>query len=214
MRFRGSPWFAAAALAVLLGLVIQVAVSAGNEEGLFPTAAGRLFNVFCYFTVQSNIVVGLTSALLFVHPQRDNETFRVLRLAGLAAIVVTFVIYHTALSHLVDLDGWTKLADQLLHTLVPVLAVVGWVVAGPRGQAEKRTAWLALLPPAAWVMFTLVRGELIDFYPYPFVDVEQYGYPRVALNIAGVGVLFFALTRGAVVLDRRLGGELSPPAPC
>lgn len=48
MRFRGSPWFAAAALAVLLGLVIQVAVSAGNEEGLFPTAAGRLFNVFCY----------------------------------------------------------------------------------------------------------------------------------------------------------------------
>lgn len=213
MRFRGSPWFAAAALAVLLGLVIQVAVSAANEEGLFPTAAGRVFNVFCYFTVQSNIVVGVTSALLFVRPQRENEAFRVLRLAGLAAIVVTFVIYHTALSHLVDLDGWAKLADQLLHTLVPVLTVVGWVVAGPRGQAEKRTAWLALLPGAAWVVFTLVRGELTDFYPYPFVDVEQYGYARVALNIAGVGVLFYALTRGAVALDRRLGGELSPPAP-
>ena len=179
MRFRGSPWFAAAAIAELLGLVIQVAVSAANEEGLFPTAASRVFNVFCYFTVQSNIVVGVTSALLFV----------------------------------VDLDGWAKLADQLLHTVVPVLTVVGWVVAGPRGQAEKRTAWLALLPGAAWVVFTLVRGELIDFYPYPFVDVEQYGYARVALNIAGVGVLFYALTRGAVALDRRLGGELSPPAP-
>jgi hypothetical protein len=131
MRFRGSPWFAAAALAVLLGLVIQVAVSAANEEGLFPTAASRVFNVFCYFTVQSNIVVGVTSALLFVRPQRENEAFRVLRLAGLAAIVVTFVIYHTALSHLVDLDGWAKLADQLLHTLVPVLTVVGWGRGGP-----------------------------------------------------------------------------------
>lgn len=212
MRFRRSPWFAAVALAVLLGLAIQVTVSAGNDEGLFPTAPGRVFNVFCYFTVQSNILVGVTSALLFVRPQRASETFRVLRLAGLAAIVVTFVIYHTALSHLVDLDGWAKLADQLLHTVVPVLTVIAWVVVGPRRQAEKRSAWLALLPPAAWVAFTLVRGELIDFYPYPFVDVEEYGYPRVALNIAGVGVLFYALTRGAVALDRRLPGEPSPPA--
>ena len=205
MRVRGSPWFAATALAVLLGLVIQVIVSAGNEEGLFPTAAGRVFNVFCYFTVQSNILVGGTSALLFVRPRRDSEAFRVLRLAGLAMIVVTGVIYHTALSHLTDLDGWAAVADQLVHTVVPVLAVVAWVTAGPRGQADKRTAGLALLPPAVWVAFILVRGELIDFYPYPFVDVNDHGYPTVALNIAGVGVLFYALTRGAVALDRRLG---------
>ena len=202
MAPRGRAWWAATATASLLGIAIQVVVSSGNEEGLFPTAAGRVFNVFCYFTVQSNLLVAVTSILLVIRPDRDSRAFRALRLAGLVAIVITFVVFHTALSHLVDLDGWAKVADQLLHTVAPVLAVAGWLIAGPRGQADERVALWALAAPAAWVPFTLIRGELIGFYPYPFVDVAEHGYGRVALNLALVGVLFYALARGAVVLDR------------
>lgn len=209
MSVRGRALLAATAAASLLGLAIQVVVSAGNEEGLFPTAAGRVFNVFCYFTVQSNLLVAVTSILLLVRPERESLTFRALRLTGLIAITVTFVIYHTALSNLVELDGWAAVADQLVHTVAPVLAVVSWLVAGPRGQADERTAAWSLAAPAAWVAFTLVRGEVIGFYPYPFVDVDEYGYGRVALNIALIGVLFYALARGAVWLDRRLASRRS-----
>ena len=135
------------AAAVFAGVLIQVLVSAGNEEGLFPTAAGRVFNVFCYFTIQSNLVVGVTSLMLALRPERDSELFRVFRLTGLVAITVTFIVFHVALSHLVDLEGWAKVADQILHTVVPVLAVATWLAFGPRGLVDRGTALLALVPP-------------------------------------------------------------------
>jgi hypothetical protein len=207
MSARGRALLAATAAASLIGMAIQVVVSAGNDDGLFPTAAGRVFNVFCYFTVQTNLLVAVTSILLLVRAERASLLFRALRLSGLVAIIVTFAIYHTALSNLVELDGWAKVADQLVHTVAPVLAVVSWLVAGPRGQADERVAVWSLLAPAAWVAFTLVRGELIGFYPYPFVDVDEYGYGRIELNIAVIGVLFYALARGAVWLDGRLGSR-------
>lgn len=28
-------------------------------------------------------------------------------------------------------------------------------------------------------MYTLVRGEIVDWYPYPFVDVSRLGYAGV-----------------------------------
>jgi hypothetical protein len=203
----GRIWFALTAAAVFTGVLIQVLVSAGNEEGLFPTAAGRVFNVFCYFTIQSNLVVGVTSLMLALRPERDSELFRVFRLTGLVAITVTFIVFHVALSHLVDLEGWAKVADQILHTVVPVLAVGTWLTFGPRGLVDRDTALLALVPPLLWVVFTLIRGELIDFYPYPFVDVNEHGYAGVIANSALIALLFLGLAIGALALDRKLGAR-------
>ena len=88
---------------------------------------------------------------------------------------MTFIVFHTALSGLVDLEGWAKVADQFLHTLVPALAVAARLKFGPRGIVGRRTSLLALIPPLVWVVFTLIRGAIIDFYPYPFVDVNDLG---------------------------------------
>jgi hypothetical protein len=203
-------WFGLTAAAVFAGVLIQVLVSAGNEEGLFPTAGGRVFNVFCYFTIQSNLVVGITSLMLALQIGRGSEWFRVFRVTGLVAITVTFLVFHIVLSQLVDLEGWAKVADQILHTLVPVLAVGTWLRFGPRGIVDRRIALLALVPPLLWVAFTLIRGELIDFYPYPFIDVNDYGYARVFANTALIALLFLALAIGAVALDRRLGRSTAP----
>jgi hypothetical protein len=122
------------------------------------------------------------------------------------AIAVTFIVFHTALSSLVDLEGWAKVAEQFLHTLVPVLAVATWLRFGPRAIVERRTTLLALIPPLVWVVFTLIRGAIIDFYPYPFVDVNDLGYARVIANTALIAFLFFGLVVGAAALDRRLTG--------
>jgi hypothetical protein len=197
-------WFALTAAAVFAGVLIQVLVSAGNEEGLFPTAAGRVFNVFWYFTIQSNLLVGVTSLMLALRPERGSELFCAFRLTGLVAITVTFIVFHTALSHLVDLQGWAKVADQILHTVVPLLAVGTWLKFGPRGLVDRSIALLALVPPLLWVVFTLIRGEMIDFYPYPFVDVNDLGYARVIANTALIALLFLALAVGAHAIDRKL----------
>ena len=125
-------------------------------------------------------------------------------------------MYHVALADLQELDGKAAVADQLLHLVVPVLAVAGWLVFGPRGLVSARDIGLATLVPLAWLVFTLIRGPIVDWYPYPFLDVRDHGYPRVFANCVLVGLLFLALAAGARALDRVLdrtpGRRLDRPA--
>ena len=64
------------------------------------------------------------------------------------ALTVTGVVYHVALASIFDLDGIHQLGNQLVHTVVPLLTVLGWLIFGPRGQTSRRVAWLSLLFPA------------------------------------------------------------------
>ena len=196
--------FGATALAVLVGLVVQVSVSAQLKGTQFTSTASLVFNVFCYFTVQSNIIVGATSMLLAVRPNRSSTVFAAFRLTGLVAITITGVVFHVALAPLQDLRGAAAVADTLLHTVVPVLAVSSWLAFGPRRLVSWRVAGLAVLFPLCWVVFALIRGALIDFYAYPFIDVGELGYPQVLGNVVLVGALYFLVAAVAIAVDRRL----------
>lgn len=203
-------WFFALTAAVeLVALVLQMSVTARYSGGRFPTVAGRIFNLFCYFTVQSNVLVGLTSAALAVRLRRPSMVFRALRLAALIDIAITGVVYHLALAHLFELTGHAWVADQLLHTVVPIMAVAGWLLFGPRRQSSVTAVRWALVVPLGWVAFTFIRGPIVDYYPYPFIDVTQLGYPRVLINVVLIALLFFAMALGAANLDRRLPARFS-----
>lgn len=200
-------WSGVTALCVVVGVGMQVAINADTPEYFGGSPAGRALNVFAFFTIQSNVVVGVTSALLAARLARSSTVFAVFRLIGVVAITVTMVIYHLTLSGLVALDTTGQVANQLQHTVVPLLCLVGWLVLGPRGLTSPRVAALTVLFPLAYMVFTAVRGPLAsDWYPYPFADVAALGYLRVAVNAVGIGVLFLALSFGATLLDRRLPG--------
>jgi len=197
-------WFGLTALAVFTGIVVQALVAANAEPVFFATSGGRVFNVFCFFTIQSNLIVGVTSLLLAVNPNRSSTVFNTFRLTGVVAIAVTGLVFHAVLAQLLDLESWDLFANNVLHTVVPVMGVLGWLIFGPRGRASQRVMWLSVLFPIAWLMFTLIRGPIVDFYPYPFVDVIKLGYVRVLINCVWVAVLYFGLTAGAAALDKRL----------
>ncbi|MEJ2856129.1 MULTISPECIES: Pr6Pr family membrane protein [unclassified Saccharothrix] len=205
-------WFGFTALVVLVGLVVQILVTAGDSTGRFPDLGPRLFNVFCFFTIQSNVLVLVTSALLAANPDRPSTLFRALRLDGVLAIAVTGVVFHTVLKGLHALTGAAAFADFLLHTMSPVLCVIGWLAFGPRGAITGRVIGWSVVFPLAWLAFTLVRGAVIDWYPYPFVNVTALGYGRVLLNCAAVAVLFLALAAGALWLDRLMSRKQAPVA--
>ncbi len=188
-----------------MGLAIQVPVAA-TTEGHFSSPAARAFNVFAFFTIQSNVIVGVTTLLLALDLRRTSTLFRTFRLIGLVAITITGIVYHVALAHLLDLDSWALAADVTLHTVVPVLAIVGWLAFGPRGATSGRIAALTLLFPAWYMIFSLVRGAFIGWYPYPFADVNALGYGRVLVNAFWICLLFVAVAAGANLLDEHLPG--------
>ena len=193
------------AAVVVCGIAIQLAVTANGHEGFFPDNPDRVFNVFAYFTIQSNLLLGGTTLMLALQPDRPQSTlFRTLRLNGMLCIAVTGIVYHLVLAGQDDPQGWAAVSNFLLHTLAPVVGVVGWLLFGPRGQTDARIVSWSIVYPLLWLVFTLVRGEFVGFYPYPFVDVDEHGYGRVLLNCLLVAILFLALAAGASYLDRRL----------
>ena len=58
--------------------------------------------------------------------------------------------------------------------------------------------------PVAWLVYTLVRGAVTGFYPYPFLDVDERGYAAVAVACVAIAVLFVALAALAWKVDGRL----------
>jgi hypothetical protein len=200
------PWFALTAACVLAGIGVQIPLTATSSTAFGGSAINQVLNILAYFTIQSNIIVGVTCLLLALNPERHSTVFAVFRLMGLVAITVTFVVFHVALSRLLDLDTWGQVANQLQHTIVPILTVIGWVAFGPRGLTSARIARMTALFPLAYMLFTVIRGPLSsDFYPYPFADVHALGYPRVIVNALWISLLFVGVAAGAAALDKRLG---------
>jgi len=187
-------WFAVTAVVALTGLVSQVVAT--------PTA-----NLLSFFTIDSNLLVALTSVLVALGRAR-GRLFTVLLLDALVGIIVTGIVYQVALAGLYELHGLAFFADTMLHKVTPIVFVLGWLLAAPRGVLTWRTVWWSLLYPLAWLAFTLPRGALTGFYPYPFVDAGALGYGQVTLNCVFIGLFFTALAAGACFYDRRLS-----PAP-
>jgi hypothetical protein len=209
-------WFGATAACVAAGVIISVFTAAHNSSGHFRTPVERAFNTFAFFTVQSNLIVGATTLLLAVKPSRSSVVFATFRLIGLVAIVVTGVVYHVALASILDLEGWDELGNQLVHTVVPILAVAGWFMFGPRGLTSARVVGWSLVFPFCWIGFTLIRGAFVHWYPYPFIDVTTLGYGGTLLNCLWVSLLLLGIAAAANAVDRRLsagsGGAISSGA--
>ncbi|WP_414939898.1 Pr6Pr family membrane protein [Amycolatopsis sp. cmx-11-51] len=195
-------WFGATALVVIAGLAAQIPISAGTTGGTFQTPAGRVANLLAFFTIDSNILVGIGCLLLALGVAGRSPLFGVLRLTGLVGITVTGVVFQVALADLYELHGWAVFADTMLHKVSPLMCVAGWLLFGPRGQLSWRVLSWSLLYPLGWLAVTLVRGALVGFYPYPFVDPGINGYGGVAFNCVLIGVLFIGLAAAAVGFDR------------
>lgn len=169
-----------------------------------PALPERILRLLGYFTIQSNVLVAVTAFTLLRDPQRDGRVWRVLRLAGVVGITVTGVVHWFLLRPLLDLAGWSALCDLLLHVVVPLLAVVGWLVFGPRPRVTLGAVLGTVAWPTGWLAYTLVRGSVTGFYPYPFLNVEVQGGATVAVACLGVTALILVAALLAWLADRRL----------
>lgn len=195
-----------AALLLQLGLVVEGGRVLAEEEQ--PALGVRLARLVAYFTIQSNVLVAITTVLLARDPGRDGPAFRALRLASTVGITVTGLVHFFLLRPLLDLDGADWLADKLLHVAVPLLAVAGWARFGPRPRVDARAIAWAFGWPIAWLAVTLTVEAATSWVPYPFLDFREEGWGHVALVSAGITLLFAALVLGLRYADRRL-----PPQP-
>ena len=203
--------FALASFAVIfqLALVIRGHQHLGDavpdiEAGGRPELSTRLARFCSYMTIWFNVLVAGTSAALAVDPTRDGRVWRALRLNGVVLAVGGGIVHWFLLRPLLDLHGPDYVADKLLHIVVPLVALLGWVVYGPRNRVDGTDLLGFLVVPVVWLAYTLIRGAIVNWYPYPFIDVNQHGYPAIAAISLALAALLLGLASGAMWLDRRL----------
>jgi hypothetical protein len=69
-----------------------------------------------------------------------------------------------------------------------------------------------LIAPLAYGVYTLARGPIVGWYPYPFVDVTELGYPHVFRNIVEFVIFFAFVSSIYVLIDRLVGRFRTAPA--
>ncbi|WP_329428171.1 Pr6Pr family membrane protein [Streptosporangium sp. NBC_01495] len=173
-------------------------------------ALGSPLNPLVLFTVQSNLLLtGFYSWQVVSRRRPPTE----LKGAVTLYIVITGLVWHflrmrgaSPLEHL-SLHGH-GLGNFLLHYVTPVMAVIDWLFFDRIASRPKWAAALTwLVYPMAYLTFALVRGALLPpdawkRYPYPFLDVDTFGYGGVALMALALAVCFVLLGYGLIALHR------------
>ncbi|CAM5722971.1 Pr6Pr family membrane protein [Streptomyces pseudogriseolus] len=195
------------ALAVLATAAVLIEVLLGG-----PT------RVLSYFVIQSTVLLALVTlasarrAWTARHPLPGAVTG-----AALLYVVVASLVHHIALADAAPAYAMTAgsgggaawlepVAGHLLHTVLPVAALLDWLVLTPPARMHLRQATTWLLYPLAYLAFTLTRGELLPGstaarYLYPFLDVARHGYRSVLANALLVGLAIYAVAVLLVALD-------------
>jgi hypothetical protein len=207
----GRYWHLVTLVVAVFALVFQLYLVATGDNILDSSAVTtarpeQVRRYFSYFTIQANLLVAV-SMYLVVRDRIDSQLFRVVRLASLVGITVTGIVAAVALPPSPSYTTGSLVCDRLLHIVVPVLTFVGWVAFGPRGRVTRDDLLPSLIWPVLWLAATLALGPLVDWYPYPFLNVGSIGLGRTLLNCAVIAVLFLALAALALWADRRLSRD-------
>jgi len=203
-------------------LRLMVAGAAAGSVGL-AVLLGEPSVVLSHFSVQSALVLALVTA---VSARRAWAARRPLSGAVTGAALLYAVTgaltYHLLLAHHANAapltggtTGWHAVAGHLLHTAVPAVAVLDWLLLTPPGRMRLRQTASWLLYPLAYLGFTLVRGHLLaagspSRYLYPFLDVATDGYRHTLANALLLGLAVYALALLLTALDHIRPGPLHP----
>ncbi len=205
---------AIAVVLALLGwsaLVLQFVLHLDVSEQLGVARPEALIRFFSYFTIQVNILAAavLTAYGMTAPSQPWRE--RAFIPSGVAVYIATVGLgYSALLRHLRPPTGMPWLADFLLHDVMPLAFFLFWVVCVRKARLRWTDPLLWLIYPIGYLAVILVRGEMSNFYPYPFINVATLGYASVAVNAAGLLIFCAALGAVFVGVGRGLARRRNP----
>ena len=198
-------------LALQFYLSLQLSIAHG--KGVF----GGLVMYFSFFTILTNFLVALalTASLLRVRSSVAEFFTRPGVNTGIAAsIALVGIAYALLLQHLWHPEGLQLVADMLLHYVMPLLFLVYWWVAVPRGDVRWTSVFTWMLYPVLYFVYAMTRGALSGVYPYPFINAAELGYEQALANALGVLVGFIALALLLVTVERFKGDATSSTKHC
>ncbi|WP_228002081.1 Pr6Pr family membrane protein [Nocardia australiensis] len=179
------------------GVLGLVAVVGGPVRG-YGVAGYSLPNEFGYFTIQSN-ALGVGVLLLGGLLDPLGRRWQLVRGASTLYLVITGIVDAALATHL-ETGVEPSWIGDVLHRVMPIVMIVDWVfVPVVLGVSGKLIAgWLVY--PIVYCAYTLVRGPMVNWYPYPFIDPRGQGYLSMTIGLVVLAVAFTLLALAIAAL--------------
>jgi hypothetical protein len=147
-------------------------------------------NFFSFFTIQSNLLVALLLVTVgtYVLLGKSGRSVAYLRGALTLYMTMTGIIYILLLSgYEQGLQTTIPAVNVILHYVMPVLVLLDWLIFPPQKKLSFKLALLWLIYPMFYLVYSLIRGIFVNWYPYPFINPVVSGWPNligISLTIA------------------------------
>ncbi|MGA9637292.1 Pr6Pr family membrane protein [Flavobacterium sp.] len=156
-----------------------------------------LIRFFSFYTILSNILVAFSFSFLWFKSNSKLSSFftnRKILTAITVYITIVGLVYNTILRFLWNPIGLQYLVDELLHTLIPILFIIHWLVYVDKKQLVYKDVIIWQVFPLVYLTFILIRGSISNYYPYPFLDVNTIGYNKVFINTIVLCLVFIFIS--------------------
>ncbi len=186
---------------ILAGVEISALISNFSYVLGFPTFA--INNFFSYFTIQSAMaaVLMLVVAGVVAFRRPDDPPW----LDLIRAIVTTYVIVSGIVFAIIVVQASTRhytievpISDQVLHFWVPSLVLVDWLIDERKARLSWNYLGWVVAYPIIWGVFTLIRGSMVGWYPYFFLDSRQVSPVETVLYCAICLVLMVGIAASLI----------------
>lgn len=186
----------AAAAAIVVAVVAQLHRSVQDPAFFF-------FNFFGYFTIQSNLLIAGSFALtaaVSLAAIKSPPWLDVVRGATATYMATTGIVYNLLLANGPLGDFNVAWSNDILHRVIPIFAVLEFVLLGDRGPIPWRRVWFFLIYPVVWLIVILIRGQ--SFVPYPFLNTVTIGWGAVILYCLAITAFIVGMSFLVVWVSR------------
>ena len=174
-------------------IITQFILIIENRVTSVPETVIRFFS---FFTILTNLLVAIYFTVHYFGLK--NKLFSLfIKPTTLTAITVFILIvgsvYQIALRHIWQPTGLQRIVDELLHTIIPLYFLMYWFLNSKKEGLNIKRLLSWLLYPLLYSLFIFIRGYFSNYYPYPFLNIEEIGMAQTVLNmsiILAVTVLF------------------------
>ncbi len=109
-------------------------------------------------------------------PTALGDLFRGAAVTQMAVVGIVFAI----LLRDVDLGARRPWVNTVLHTVMPIAVVLEWRVAPPQTKLGFQQLLQVQIFPRPYVAYTLIRGAMTGWDPYPFLILKTWAGMRVS----------------------------------
>ena len=190
---------------LLFSLLTLIAVSA---QLVVHTRNGlSVVNFFSYFTNLSNLFVAVVMLVGAIHRMQHKEPKPwedLVRGASVAGIAVVGIVFSVLLRNeeMGLLMPWVNIVT---HYVMPIAAIADWLYQPPKSALRLTQIPYWLIFPLLYLFYTVIRGAMIGWYPYPFINPANVGGSSGVLFYSlAIITLFVVVSSVIIVLGNRL----------